>query len=415
MDPRTIIRFIYEEWQLVTELFKAAREGPIARADVINIVAVHKRVEFSEEACLSKLLDLGVLDQPISSETRYAIAEPFHSLIAHLLHEQHLDLAETIRVRIVDIESLAKTLHQRAIEGSREDFERYAEQFSRQIRTIKQQSHNDHLALRNIADRVKSRESRVPIKRRYAEVLEAWDTYITPMVAMCSPHGPFDQMLDSTRALLKDAQRHLRTAGSLYSLAELTDFLLRLIDDLREVLVQQLGQSRDELLPLYNAARIHSGFTRNVARLLEALRKGRIVITDLDGLVPIFSRPRFRGVASNQALLKLFAELGKPRANAPLAPRPRAKPPTAPQVSRNAILRELRQRLPLRDLMAWLITTYPDLATRRLLDVVQQTREQDGIAVTIGDRATYETMYHIVHGRVLSLERRPSARVKGRQ
>lgn len=73
--------------------------------------------------------------------------------------------------------------------------------------------------------------------------------------------------------------------------------------------------------------------------------------------------------------------------------------------SRDAIMSDLLAALPVADLVAWLIFSYPSLPTRCMLDIVQLVKSADDLVAEFGGRKEYETATHCVTGRVISIRR----------
>ncbi len=90
MEPKAFLNLLSREWKLMVELFEASKEGPIDYGLLLQLIDAHKQPNTDADTLYERLVDLGILGQPLSGETLYQLGGLAETIISQLLQEHRL-------------------------------------------------------------------------------------------------------------------------------------------------------------------------------------------------------------------------------------------------------------------------------------------------------------------------------------
>jgi len=394
----------------MVEVFEACKSGPVDHSSLLQLIEVHKRPEADSYTLFERLIDLGILGQPLSGETLYQLGGLTETIVSQLLQEHRLGLSESIQAHISHLDDLSQLLLQSTSDYDSDGITSGAKKLWQHTQDIKHQVHNNLQAIRNIVAEAKKQETTKPLRQRYADVIDAWERYITPMGEMIEAHGAFDTIIDSALGRMTQAIGNLELSGALISEVANIRSVLRMLNDMRWHILRSFQVARDTLKPLYEVARLNSKVTRGVSVVLDSLQKGRFKSIEDQATLPIYRRPRPALIAPNKALLTYYFGVQEvetsppPTISAPSAEERKAVSKVRPLNTRE-VLRRLKKDLPIEDMMAWAITNFPEQSTDKILDLVQLAFFESSLSVARGERETYLTSTHRIDGPSLAVEK----------
>jgi len=409
MEPKAFLNLLSREWKLMVEIFEASKGGPIDHGSLLQLVDAHKRPNTDGYALFERLIDLGILGQPLSGETLYQLGGLAETIISQLLQEQRLGLSESIQAHINYLDELSQRLLKATIEHNAHAITSGAKKLWQHTQDIKHQVHNNLQAIRNIVAEAKKEETNKPLRQRYADVIDAWDQYITPMGEMIEVHGAFDSIIDSAIGRMGQAISNLDSAGALLSEVSNIRSVLQMLNDTRWHILRNFQIARDALKPLYEVARLNSKVTRGASVVLDDLQKGRVKKVEEYATLPFYRRPRVSMVSPNGVLLAYYIGVKEvedkpaPKISTPAAEERKAVVRTPP-LNLNTVLEQLKKDLPIDDMMAWAIEHFPKHPTNKILDIVLLAYSQSSLTVERRARQTYQTATHTIEGPSLAVE-----------
>lgn len=409
MEPKAYLNLLSREWNLLVELFEACKNGPVDLGSAIQIIDAHKNADMDSQALFDRLVNTGILGQPLSGETLYQLGSLVETIISQLLQEHRLGLSESIQVHIRHLDELSQRLVQASSDYDPDAIASSTKKIWQMTQDIKQQVHNNLQAIRHIVAQAKSQATNKPLRQRYADVIDAWDQYIAPMGEMVEPHSAFDAIIDSAIARMGIAVTKLESAGALMSETDNVRSADKMLHDMRWHILGTFQVARDVLKPLYEVARLNSRVTRGAAMILDDLQKGRVRKVESYAPLPLFRRTRNALLAPNSTLLAYYfgvrdvEERPSPTITAPRA-EDRVQRHITPPLNKHAVLRQLKKDLPVDDMLEWAITHYPDYPTSKVLDIVLHTFNQPELDTQHGARKRYETMTHRIEGPIIRVE-----------
>ena len=306
MEPKAFLNLLSREWKLMVEIFEASKAGPIDHGSLLQLIDAHKRPNADADTLLERQIDFGILGQPLSGETLYQLGGLAEIIISQLLQEHRLGLSDSIQAHITHLDELSLRLLQATTEHDAHAITSGAKKLWQHTQDIKHQVHNNLQAIRNIVADAKKQETNKPLRQRYADVIDAWDEYITPMGEMIEPHGAFDAIIDSAIGRMGQATNNLDSSGALISEVSNIHSVLQMLNDMRWHILRNFQLARDLLKPLYDVARLNSKVTRGASVVLDDLQKGRVKAVEGYATLLLYRRPRLSLVSPNSALLAYY-------------------------------------------------------------------------------------------------------------
>jgi septation ring formation regulator EzrA len=240
---------------------------------LLGKVYVHESTEQQVER-LQQLVNAELLIEMSHSNT-LQLNENVRQFVGSLLHEHDLGLSDILKARIIDIKSGLEQLHQALQDRDMAALQRGAVRIDNQLRQILQQLDQDSHAIQDIAERAKAADERMPLARRYREVLEAYDRYVQPMTDLMDTGagGSFYPLLEEAESVLESLSQQLVTQGGLYSHQVLLRQVGFRVKDLRQSGRLALKQCTNTLMPLREEIRRHNHLSAAIGQLLGEVRK----------------------------------------------------------------------------------------------------------------------------------------------
>ncbi|ACN17072.1 conserved hypothetical protein [Desulforapulum autotrophicum HRM2] len=410
MQPRGYLTFVSRQWNLITALFELNKEGPIDQYSLLQAIRRHDP-ETDAFSFIETLVSYTVLSQIFTSQTLYTLGDLTEQIVEDLLSEQQLGLSESIRVHMSQFDMLSIRLT-KAVEARDADaLSRVIKKINKQTQTIKRQTRHDYKAIENLVAESKKKDTAIPLKQRYADILDAWDQYIAPMGEMIDPWSAFDQNTDKVINRLEKAVETLERGGSLTGERDKIHIAKQMLIDMRMTVLGRFKLSRELLQPLYEVARLNSRVTRGTSIVLDYLRKNKFQKIESMATLNWFSRERSPLISHDLVLLKYYAGYKNIKENpAPpismLSEQDKAERFSRISVplDRHSIIQEIRSALPIKDGMQWAIQRYPEFSTGKILDIVLLMMTEKTFRVKKSRTKTYQTPTHGIHGFSIKVE-----------
>lgn len=411
MEPRAFLKLLSSEWTLLVELFESSKSGPIDHSTLLQLIDANKRTDGDAYALFNRLLESGAIGQPLSGETLYQLGGLTETIVSHLLQEHRLGLSESIQAHIHRLDELSQRLLRGAMERDPHQILSAAKKLREHTQDIKHQISNNLLAIRNIVFGAKKSVTTKPLRQRYAEVIEAWDQYITPMGDMIDVGLAFDSNIDQSISRLDQAISFLESSGALLSEISNLRTSRQMLNDMRWHIVRNFQIARDVLRPLYEVARINSKVTRGCSIILDALQKERHKELDPFPMLPLYRQIRPSYVSPNAVLMSYYygvkdvEDRPPPTISAPTDTERNSVVKVMP-LNIRSVLKRLRDDMPIEDLVGWIIQNYGVHPTGKLLDIVLSTCSDKSLAVQKKKRSSYTTSTHVIECPAMTVESR---------
>jgi len=412
MKPRGYLHFITRKWDLIAELFEINRQGPIDQATLVQTIGYH-HPKGDTSALIERLLSYEVITRLFTGQTLYNLGFLTEQIVEHLLDEQQLGLSESILVHLELFDKLSAGLLAAVEDRDLDRMIRGIKKINKQTQTVKRQALHNYKAIQNIVGESKKISTIIPLKQRYADVLETWENYITPMAKMIDPWGAFDSNTDNVIVRLDRAGDILEAAGALISERENIRRAKHMIVDMKANLIETFSLSRALLQPLYEIARLNSKVTSSTSIILEYARKNNFKAIEEIASLDWFFKERSPLVSNDTGLITYYAGFKDIQENsAPpiliLGEEEKSSEASKllPPLNRYAVLDEIKSDLPIANAIQWAIDQYPDFSTGKILDIILLMMTEKSLAVQKDEQQSFQTKTHVIQGFTLKVEKK---------
>jgi len=364
-NPRSLIRALDKQWDILEQLVLASKQHPTWEADSLKSLLIRCYPQEStaqQQERLQQLLSVEILT-PLPRCADFQLDATVRDFISQLLNEHELSSPEIIKAYVSPINIALQDLHDARQNHDMAKLRRGINQIDKQINQISQRIAGDKHAIADIAERAKTADSQMPLARRYQEVLETYDRYILPMTDLMDTGagGTFYPLLEKVETVLDALTEHLAIQGALISHQRNLRSLHFTINDLKLRGRETLKYCTNTLMPLREEYRRHTQLSTAVARLLGEVRKRGLKHTFSDQTLPVWRREQSRRINVDNNLLDFWAKARGYTPQVVAFPELIEKDKTIQQewLDEQAIEQHLKQSLPIADLMQWLLENYP--------------------------------------------------------
>ena len=420
LNPRSLVNALYTHWDVIELLVPLERDLPVFEAEQILALLARIYPESGMSEREEKLRN--ILSSGLMSQMPRGVGLEIHPLVLDfvrgLTREHELGLSAVLRARVEGIAGAIDTLSDGLAQGNHDKIRQGTSQMSNLFRQIRQQLEQDHHAILELAERAKSADARLPITRRYGDVLSAYDEYIEPMAQMMDP-GPeaaFVLHLERAERLLDQAHEQLTARGALYTLRQSVRHVAFQAKDVRRMGRELLNHSTETLLPLREEVRQHNVLSAAISELLGRVRKRGLKRALRDADLPLWRKDSPRRVTVGNEITAIMAEARNYQPEIVAFPEAseQALHDVFDQVNEDRLQRDLMASLPVPDLLVWLRsydTSWRDETVLRLFHEMVARLGPDvllGAAVTRSDLQTVRVRY-VPHEVQLDQTTRPIA------
>lgn len=393
VSPRSLIHALYVHWDVIETLVVLGRDFPsFEQAQVIEVIARRTPGKTTEdcEGALRQMASselLQVMPRGSSLQINPLVLE----FVRGLTREHELGLSAVLKARVDAIKGATSKLTEGLQLRDSDQLRQAAAQLAELFRQISQQLDQDRHAILELTERAKAKDANLPIGRRYSEVLSAFDGYVAPMAEMMDsgPSGTFYKHLEDAEHALDHALETLTIQGALYTQRLSMRQVAFQAKELRRLGREVLKHCSDTLLPLREEIRQHNVLSTAISQLLGRVRKRGLNSTLSSGDLPLWRRDMPRRVTVGDEVLTVMAESLNFQPATVTFPEDRieADMVALELVDEAAVVRALRQDLPIDDLLFWLHDRFPDLTDPTVLRLYHALIERGEWLVTPADLA----------------------------
>jgi hypothetical protein len=380
---------LYKHWELIAFLCRQSRELPAF--EVRQLLAAIQRFlpttpdathsDDEAHAILRALTDADIL-QPLGRSDDWQLNPLVSDFVRGLTHEHELGLSAVLKARINAMQAATLEIVQGTSANDMDLLNQGALKLSELLRQISQQLDQDRHAILELAEKAKSTDTSLLLAKRYRTVLEAYDQYVEPMNEMMdsSLGGTFYPYLEQATIALDRASEQLMVRGALYTQRQRLRLVAQQAKELRRIGRLTAQQCADTLLPLRDEVRLHNRLATNISLLLGQVRKRGLsaALRRKNAALPLWQRERRRLLHLGDEIRVLMAAARHYQPQLQPFPEALAGNPqdTNGWVDEAQLQQQLRQALPVENLMVWLREHYPLLPDATLLRLYhEQVRE----------------------------------------
>jgi len=310
--PRTLIKNLYDHWDVVEWLVQLSSEYPSFSNHQIQEVIVRCNPSLDREGQVSivrALQQIDILQTMPRDDARY-INPVVLEFARSLIHEHTLGLSDVLKARVQELKDSTQKLSDGMQRHDMDMIHVGSQRMAEMAQQISQQLEHDRHAIMEIAERAKSADTRIPLQRRYREVLDAYDRYVQPMADMmdASLSGIFYPTLENAVRVLDDAVGELAVRGVLYRQQIAVRQVAYRVKELQRIGRDVLVQCSNTLLPLRNEVRQNSNLSAAISRLLGYMRKHKLRRTFREADMPMWYQKQSPCVQLGDKARQIMAE-----------------------------------------------------------------------------------------------------------
>lgn len=177
INPRSLVRALDKHWDAIERLVLLSRDICSFERDDLLVLLAKTYPHESQDQHVERLQQLVNAELLITMPRSNTLQpnENVRQFVESLLHEHELGLSDILKARITDIKTGLEQLQHALQERDMAALQQGAVRIDKQLRQILQQLDEDTHAIQAIAERAKAADERMPLARRYREVLEAYD------------------------------------------------------------------------------------------------------------------------------------------------------------------------------------------------------------------------------------------------
>lgn len=361
-DPQGFFRFANRHYPLLHDIFY--RSDGLTEADLRDLI--ESRRDNGDPAAvkvIDQLRSLDILEPVPDASATFELTAPVRGLLSFLLRKHRLTSAKVIQGYLADLEELHNELDNAVRQNLGNRAERVLADISQLLERIRQDSRANREAIIGEVLKIKSNSERRSTRERFEIINRLWSRYLDPLRDLIDVKKEMDSSLDNLDLGLIVGGKSFVLEGALAR--EFFRCRARLLR-LRRGVADDFRESIREMEPLYVSLKRESELVRGASFALEILDRSGVDCLALDELMAIPGW-RFMGAFSDSSLDSFLHEIHgyKPTLPAPL--------PEFEEVSikefilPSEMFSRLEAALPIDDLLAWLITEYPDVEMSELV------------------------------------------------
>jgi hypothetical protein len=348
-DPVAFFRFAGKHFALLADLFYS--DKGLSDAEIYSLVVKHKSDDDpSADYLFNRLRKLLIIDEVPGETARWELTHPVKALLRFLYREQRLTSVEVLQGYLKALETSRAELLTGIQKGDRNEVLRAVTDVSETIERLRQDSSDNYSAILRTCMDVKADDKRKKPQERFEIVNRLWKKYLMPMQDLISVDKSIDGQLDGLESVLSSGM--VRFGKHPEMIGVLKGARARILRMRRET-TRDFHNAIEDILPLYQALKTDSEFTRGASTALKRIDKAGVTSLDLPGRLSV-SHWRTDGLLSQSDLRALVYELSGYQPGI-------AVTVNTPESMENAVYRapdevraDLLKALPVNDLLEWL-------------------------------------------------------------
>ncbi|MEG1349283.1 MAG: hypothetical protein RSD49_14655, partial [Hafnia sp.] len=198
MKPETYFGHLIDHWSLLTDLYRESRGQSFHENLFLKVAKRHDPTNFSMESghlLLNALRKTTILELVPMSNKEFEFSQNALMNIEHWLSEQKLSLQAELVVRVEALQNLTSKIESSIDDHDLIKYHNTCNEMDRLLRAIKTQTDEAKVAVFRLVEEAKLFPKEMPLKKRYEKALDAWTTFVEPVVNMCNPNDQFSKTL----------------------------------------------------------------------------------------------------------------------------------------------------------------------------------------------------------------------------
>lgn len=395
---KTILNTLIKYLALITQLQQRYEGRYFTAQDFCQLYRSHFRQSQVSDALgvLAELRSKGVLINAPRSEHSFEIDSNIVMILRTLSEQEQLGLSKAVEAELDDLSRVLRRLSKAIDEIDYADIDRFCQRLDQRFVSLQRQLSANEKAIMRIVERAKQQNKRLSLQQRYAEALDAWDEYLTPLLDMLQVGGLFETTVGQIEQQLRGYADNFHYQLFMQQYVERLNNLVYRLLDLRQHMRQSVQNCQRLLEPLYKRYRKNTAISQGASDIIRRIRTQHYRY--VQRIVPFaVGEEKIELTDPDIQIQAYIAEVS--RYQAPLLDLPQVQQRAPVEQSQPVVfahvLQQARAALPIEDGLAWLIQQFPQLNTRQLLEFFLRLCQQPDIQVAVlHDSLSYQTQQH---------------------
>jgi len=377
------------------------QQGEISETEAMRIIREHAAShEELPDTTWRRLREYQILVPSEPGADVFLMAEPVARLLGYLLNETNPATPEIIRGHVQSLETVARQLS-RALDTENVTAVGLAfAEISQTLRRLYSNIEETHQAVLAEVGRYKTEQQSVSIRDKFRRIVFWMERYVEPMIEIVRPDGSLRATFDHIEELLRKARQQ-----SLFNDDPALERNLRFLRLISAHALRVFDQCRKEIAPLYESLRRSSLIARGAASALEKLQADGLNAWFLPPAGDVEARPvsrpspligiyglRYTNVPGDPAIALALRRVFQFTPELPPVVDLSAEDAMPGEFVRRLWLDSLNERvrphLPVDDLLAWLVRSFPEKNTADILAGFTQLVFEQGLDAAFSDAPT---------------------------
>lgn len=390
-SPNQFFRVLADNTDLVMVLFDRAE---VDEAELSSLIERHRSdASPSTEHTRRQLEELGIIERAAHADAAFEVSQPVVDMLAWLTRRQRLSSATVLRAYLDDIGQSEVELNAATRTGDASAAALALRELDTLIERVRSLSENNREAVVSEVQSLRAATEGVSTFDRFTVVGRLWERHLTPLRQVVRVQGEMESLLDRLRSTLDDGEQRFLAHGPVHrgfsrALARLARMRRAAFDDHHAAI--------QEVEPLYRKVRRDSRWLLGASRALARVRTEGSSSLGLDARMGLTGwRTRYL-MADEKVHARMAALVGyTPPQVVPIASAPPA--PNLPIVTRTELADAVKEAVPIDDVMAFVLRSWPDHPLTAQLRAFGQLTAGDFGPLTVAEPPT-PRRYHVEGG-----------------
>lgn len=362
INPQSFFNFAAQNYPLLHDIFR--KSGGMNDAELSELIRRHRVGLESPSALIERLINLKIIEPLPDATASYEMTRTVSVLFRFLLQEQRLTSTAVIQAYLDELERAQTDLDHAIRDDKHSLIERALDEIAETMERIRQDSRANREAIINEVMTVKSNREKRTASERFEKILHLWEHYLEPLKDLIDVRKTMDASLDSLERLLKQGVEQFLLDGELHR--EFSRCSVRLVR-LRRDMTADFHESMHEVEPLYTSLKQDSSLARGVARALERIGKEGLKSLNLPSELAIPSGWLREGLFGDTDIEAFLHNIRGYQPQEPPVINLGAETPSPQYIPPDELIDQLRQALPVGDVLQWLLNQYEEFPFPELL------------------------------------------------
>lgn len=288
VSPKSLIKELYSNFELIEALVRACKECPaISKDDVFSLAkAVFKQNQEDADNAIRALINKEILFS-LDQGDNYIVQQHVKDFFLHLIKEQDLGLESVVAAQLENLRRISGEIQKGLDSSDLSLIQSRATELTNRIEETMAQLRDDRDAIRGIIEKAKMLPADTPMSVRYRDVLDCYNQYVEPMVSMLDQEdNGFQNLTHRIEDQLKEGIDLFNRIQGITKWQSAMNSAIVQIHLLRDLIRENLILFKDELSPLRNDVLKNNALSRAVTAMLSKIRKKNSVrrVVDVSGL-----------------------------------------------------------------------------------------------------------------------------------